>query len=155
MPDVLLIVDHDRELAQALAVYLRRQQFEVLLADSDILALDIIHTRAPGIVLVDPHLPEMDALPLLNRMKDQIPQSQFIIYGQPDSLEKIMEAFHTRALTYIRKPVSSIELDFALKKAGEWALLESEHQKTTQKIKELQNAQTLLQQLFEDRKSVV
>ncbi|MFZ2631968.1 MAG: ATP-binding protein [Desulfosalsimonadaceae bacterium] len=150
MPDVLLIVDHDRELAQALAVYLRRHQFEVMLADSDLMALEIIHTRSPAIVLVDPHLPETDPLLFLQQMKDRIPYSQFIIYGPPDSLESIMETFHTRALTYIRKPVSSIELDFALKKAGEWTLLESEHQKTTQKIKELQNAQTLLQQLFDE-----
>jgi len=150
MPDVLLIVDHDRELAQALAFYLRRQQFEVLLADSDILALEIIHTRPPAIVLVDPHLPETDALSFLQQMKALIPQSQFIIYGPPDSLEKIMETFHTRALTYIRKPVNSIELDFALKKAGDWTRLETEYQKNTEKIKELESSQTLLQQLFDE-----
>ena len=150
MPDVLLIVDHDTELAQALAVYLQRQQFEVRFADSDSMALDIIHTRPPAIVLVDPHLPETDALTFLQQIKDRSPHSQIIIYGTPDALEKNMEAFHTRAMTYIRKPVNSIELDFALKKAGEWIALEREHQKTTQKIKELQNAQTLLQQLFDE-----
>jgi PAS domain S-box-containing protein len=151
MPDVLLIIDHDRELAQALAVYLRRQQFEALIADSGKTALEMAHSAPQyAIVLIDPHFPETDPLVFLQQMKDRLPQSPFIIYGPSDPLEKIMEAFHTNALTYIRKPVSGIELDFALKKAGQWIALETKHEKITQKIKELQSAQTLLQQLFDE-----
>jgi len=151
MPDILFIIDHDRELAQALAVYLRRQQFEILLADSGKTTMEMAHSASrPAIVLVDPHFPETDPLAFLQRLKDRLPQSQFIIYGPSDTLEKIMETFNTSALTYIRKPVSSVELDFALKKAGEWIAIEAKHQKITNEIKELQSAKILLQQLFDE-----
>lgn len=151
MPEAIFIVDRDRELAQALAVYLRRQQFEALIADSGKAAMEAAQSEPrPAIVLVDPHFPQTDPLVFLRQLKDRLPRTPFIVYGLPDALEKIMGALHTHALTYVRKPVSGVELDFALKKAGEWIALETDHQAAARQIQELQSAQTLLQQLFDE-----
>jgi PAS domain S-box-containing protein len=155
MSGILFIIDHDMQLAQALAVYLERQKFEVFLADSAKNALDMIKKLNPAIIIADPGGPEcLDTncidFDLLQQIKSFQQKSQLIIYSVPEVLEKAMDFFQTDAIDYIKKPVSSIELDLCLKKAKKWLALEEELEKNSREIKDLKNAQTLLQQLFDE-----
>ncbi|MGB9498592.1 MAG: hypothetical protein ACKVE4_02345 [Dissulfuribacterales bacterium] len=54
-----------------------------------------------------------------------------------------MQAFQGSALSYIKKPVSSIELDLSIKKAKEWIGMQKKLDGYTQKLEDLHNAQTL------------
>ena len=150
MSGIILIIDHDKELAQALAVYLEREKFDVHLADSAENALRMIKNLNPGIILADPNAPDLGDFAVLRRVKSLKPQSQLIIYSMPDVIEKTMDFFQTDALDYIKKPVSSIELDLCLKKAQKWLALEQKLEKNTMEIKDLKNAQSLFQQLFDE-----
>lgn len=108
MTGIILIIDHDMELAQALAVYLERQKFEVHLADSAKIALTMIENINPAIILADPCSPgcldpnSMD-FDILKQVKSIKPQSQLIIYSMADGIEKTMEFFQSDALDYIKK----------------------------------------------------
>ncbi|MDA3834867.1 MAG: response regulator [Spirochaetales bacterium] len=150
MSGILLIIDRDMQLGQALAVYLERQKFEVLLADSAKTALDMIKNLNPAIILADPSGPDYIDFDVLKQIKSLKPKSQLIIYSMADVLEKTMDFFQTDALDYIKKPVSSIELDLCLKKAQKWLAIEEELEKNSREIKDLKNAQALLQQLFDE-----
>ncbi len=150
MSGIILIIDHDMELAQALAVYLERQKFEVRLADSAKNALDIIKHLNPAIILADPNGPAFPDFDVLRQIKSLKPHSRLIIYSMPDVLEKTMDFFQTDASDYIKKPVSSIELDLCLKKAKKWLAMEEKLENNSREIKDLKNAQALLQQLFDE-----
>ncbi len=150
MSGSILIIDHDMELAQALAVYLERQKFEVRIVDSTKNALEIIRNLNPEIILADPNGPAPLDFDVLQQIKSLKLKSQLIIYSVPDVLEKSMNFFQTDALDYIRKPVSSIELDLSLQKAIKWLAIEEKLEKNSREIKDLKNAQALLQQLFDE-----
>ncbi len=150
MPGIILIIDHEAELANALAIYLERQKYDVQTADSAQNALQIIKNIDPAIIMADPNGNNFGDFAVLKQIKSLVPLSQLIIYSRPDALEKTMDFFQTDALDYIKKPVSSIELDLALKKAETWAARERQLVKNAKKIKDLENTQALFQQLFDE-----
>ncbi|MBC2715054.1 MAG: response regulator [Desulfobacteraceae bacterium] len=150
MSRTILIIDQDMELTEALAVYLERRRFDVHLADSADMALKMINDLDPEIILADPNIPDPDNIAALQQIKSLKPKIQFIIYTLPDTFEKAMELFQSKAFDYIKKPVSSIELDLSLKKAGKWIALEKKIERNSKKIKDLKNAQALFQQLFDE-----
>ncbi|MDA3896634.1 MAG: ATP-binding protein [Desulfobacteraceae bacterium] len=150
MSGIILIIDHDIQLAQALAVYLERKKFDVHLAESAEEALEMIKILNPAIILADPNTPADENFSVLRQIKSLKPHSQLIIYSMPDVIEKNMDFFGTDAVDYIKKPVSSIELDLSLKKAKKWQTLERKVKNNSIKIKDLKNAQILLQQLFDE-----
>ncbi len=150
MSGIILIIDHDRELAQALAVYLERQKFHVHIATSGRNASAKIAHVDPTIILADPNTSAPDDIAVLRQIKSLKPQSQLIIYSKPDVLEKTMGFFQTDALDYIKKPVSDIELDLSLKKAIKQRALEETLKNNSKKIKDLKNSLALYQQLFDE-----
>jgi signal transduction histidine kinase/FixJ family two-component response regulator len=150
MSGIILIIDQDTQLAQALAVYLEREKFDVHLADSAENALEMISRLNPAIILADPDTPDVESYNLLRQIKSLNPRSQLIIYSMPDVIEKTMDFFQTDALDYIKKPVSSIELDLSLKKAKKWLALEQTLENNSKEIKDLKNARALFQQLFDE-----
>ena len=150
MSGILLIIDQDTQLAQALAVYLDREKFDVHLADSAENALKMISNLNPAIILADPNTPDNKDFNVLRQIKSLQPNSQLIIYSMPDAIEKAMDFFQTDAVDYIKKPVSSIELDLSLKKAKKWLDQERLLENNSKEIKDLKTAQALFQQLFDE-----
>lgn len=150
MSGILLIIDQDTQLAQALAVYLDREKFDVHLADSAEKALKMISSLNPAIILADPNTRDTKDFNILRQIKTLQPNSQLIIYSMPDALEKAMDFFQTDAVDYIKKPVSSIELDLSLKKAKKWLDQERLLENNSKEIKDLKTAQALFQQLFDE-----
>lgn len=150
MSGILLIIDQDTQLAQALAVYLDREKFDVHLADSAEKALKMISSLNPAIILADPNTRDTKDFNILRQIKTLQPNSQLIIYSMPDALEKAMDFFQTDAVDYIKKPVSSIELDLSLKKAKKWLNQEQLLENNSKEIKDLKIAQALFQQLFDE-----
>ena len=150
MPGIILIIDHEAELANALAIYLKRQKYDVQTAVSARNAIQIIENLDPAIIIADPNGDNFGDFAVLKQITSLIPQSQLIIYSQPDVIEKTMDFFQTDALDYIKKPVSSIELDLALKKAQKWAARERQLIENAKKIQDLENTQALFQQLFDE-----
>jgi len=150
MSGIILIIDHDQDLANALAVYLERQKFDVHIADSAKNALTIIKDLNPAIILADPNGTGFGDLDALKHIKSLAPKSQLIIYSLPAALDRTMTFFQTDADDYIKKPVSSIELDLCLKKAIKWISREQLLEENAKSIKELKNTQALFQQLFDE-----
>ncbi|MCK5784130.1 MAG: response regulator [Desulfobacterales bacterium] len=150
MSDIILIIDHDRELAQALAIYLERQKFHVHIATFGRNASAKIAHIDPAIILADPSTSLSDDIAVLRQIKSHKPQIQLIIYSEPDVLEKTMGLFQTDALAYIKKPVSNIQLDLSLKKAQKQRALEETLEINSKKIKDLKNSLALYQQLFDE-----
>lgn len=150
MPLKILIIDNDVEWAKALAVYLERHQFDVLISDSTRKPLDLFKTNLPEIVLANPNLQDAEEVSRLLQMKGHHPQTQIIILTAPDFIEKNMKMFKANVLRYLKKPVSSVELDHALAQAREWISMQKKLEGHTRKLKDLHNVQILFQQLFDE-----
>ena len=65
----VLVVDDDRVLADVVAFTLRREGFEVILADDGAKALRRWQEERPDIVVLDVNLPRMDGFTVCQRIR--------------------------------------------------------------------------------------
>lgn len=105
MADEILLIDHDKGHADALAVYLKRQRFDVSFADSIDNVQALFDNRIPDILLADSFLPDMGIINLLKQIKKSHPATQIIITADPDYYDKAVEELQSDAIAYLKKPV--------------------------------------------------
>ena len=150
MATEILLIDKDKTHADALGVYLERQQFDVFKAYSPDEAMTVFDNLSTDIVLADPALPDKDIVQLLKQIKDSHPGIQLIIMCSDESLDQAMYLLEQDVVHYLRKPVKSAALDLALKQARTWIAMNKKIEVYEKKFKDLRNAQTLYQQLFDE-----
>ncbi len=150
MADEILLIDRDKSHADALSIYLERQQFEVFIADSVENILILLDNLIPDIILADPFLPELRVINLLKQIKNSNPSTQIIITPDHDYYDQAIEELQSDVLTYLQKPINSHLLDLSLKQAREWISLNKKLDRYAGKLGDLHNAQNLYQQLFDE-----
>ena len=150
MATELLLIDKDKSHADALGVYLERRQFEVYKADSPDEAMTVFDNLSTEIVLADPGLPDTDTVHLLKQIKNSHPGTQLIIMCTEPNLDQAMDLLKQDVVHYLVKPVKSSALDLALKQARTWINMNKKVEMYEKKFKDLRNAQTLYQQLFDE-----
>ena len=150
MADEILLIDPDKGHADALAIYLERQRFDVFFADSIDNVLILLDNLIPDIILADSFLPDMAIINLLKQIKKSHPSTQIIITADPDYYDKAIEELQSDAIAYLEKPVKSHLLDLVLKQARELIRLNKKLDLYTGKLADLHNAQNLYQQLFDE-----
>jgi len=150
MADEILLIDPDKGHADALAVYLKRQRFDVSFADSIDNVQALFDNLIPDILLADSFLPDMGIINFLKQIKKSHPVTQIIITADPDYYDKAIEELQSDAIAYLEKPVKSHLLDLALKQACELISLNKKLDLYAGKLADLHNAQNLYQQLFDE-----
>ena len=146
----ILLIDKDKGHAEALGVYLERQQFEVYKAGSPDDVLMLFDNLSVEIVLADPGLPDTDTVHLLKQIKKSHPGVQLIIMSADEQLDQAMDLLKQDVVHYLLKPVKSAALDLAVKQARTWIAMNKKVARYEKKFKDLRNAQNLYQQLFNE-----
>ncbi|MBW2676452.1 MAG: response regulator [Deltaproteobacteria bacterium] len=146
----ILLIDKDKGHAEALGVYLERQQFEVYKAGSPDDVPMLFDNLSVEIVLADPGLPDTDTVHLLKQIKKSHPGVQLIIMSADEQLDQAMDLLKQDVVHYLRKPVKSAALDLAVKQARTWIAMNKKVARYEKKFKDLRNAQNLYQQLFDE-----
>lgn len=146
----ILIIDKDKRHAEALSVYLERQQLDVRRADSTDDVLMMFDNLSADIVLADAGLPDMDAVYVLKQIKKNHPRIQLIVMSSEDQVDQVMDLLRHDVVHYLMKPVKSAALDLAVKQARTWIAMNKKVARYRKKLKELRNAQNLYQQLFDE-----
>ncbi len=151
MTEKILIIDADASLAEALALYLARQQFVIDIASVEADARRLFETARHRIILADPMaVGRTDGPRLLLGLKADAPLTQLIVFSAEELLPRFMEQLGTQALGYLAKPVNSLALDHLLHQAREWIDLQHQLRSVALQVDTLQTAQSLYQQLFDE-----
>jgi signal transduction histidine kinase/DNA-binding response OmpR family regulator len=146
----ILLIDKDKSHADALSVYLGRNQFKVYKADNPDDALSLFDNLNTEIVLADPDLPKTDTVSLLKQLKKSHPGVQLIIMVTEDQIDQAMDRLKQDVVHYLMKPVKSAALDLALRQARTWTAMNKKVARYEKKLKDLRNAQNFYQQLFDE-----
>ena len=106
----VLIVDDEDVIASTLKEFLQSESYDVATAPNMPIALGLIESFEPDVVLCDVQLPGGDGLTLLNRSLQVRPETLFIMITAYATVENAVAAFQRGAHDYLMKPVMFDEL---------------------------------------------
>jgi response regulator NasT len=103
---LLLLVDDDMLLLGLISKILERAGYDVRLASSGAMALDMLEhsTRAPDLALLDVAMPGMDGLALADRLRDEHAVPVMFLTASDDAAI-VAQASASGAVGYLVKPV--------------------------------------------------
>jgi CheY-like chemotaxis protein len=108
MPKILIVED-EKNLAQAYKMILEKQGYEVMVAYNGQEALDVVGNGMPDLILLDMKMPKMNGLDFLRQL-DQAgidPKDKVIVFSNQDTESDIEEAFRLGAKRYLLKSWAS------------------------------------------------
>ena len=149
MAKQILIIDSDSDHAGALKTYVERRQYHVTTASTIEAAIFQIDRTGWDIILVNPFLTE-EMPQYLNAFKTVSPLVQIIVLSPRDKLDEAIDLIEFNAFQYIEIPVNSKILDIALVQAGKNISLIKKINRYSEKLADLNSAQDILNQLFEE-----
>jgi DNA-binding response OmpR family regulator len=112
MGNLVLIADDDRDIVRFVALNLRLEGFEVVVANDGQDALDKALDVGPSLILLDTMMPRMDVYEVCSRLRNQRPDAQIpVIMLTAKSLEADRSmAFTAGADDWVTKPFDPADL---------------------------------------------
>jgi hypothetical protein len=102
----ILLVEDDDSVRAALRSMLEGRQFRVVAAATAAAALAQVGVAELDAAVVDVHLPDMDGVELLARIRDRDPSLPTLVITGAPSVETVQRALRGRAFSYLTKPVA-------------------------------------------------
>lgn len=109
MPDTILVVDDEHEIADLIEVYLKNEDYEVLKFYSSRDALDCIGRVQPDLAILDIMMPELNGLDLCRKIREQYTFPIIMLTAKEEETDKIT-GLTLGADDYITKPFRPLEL---------------------------------------------
>lgn len=101
---VALIVDDDRDVIEAMCRYLSAENFECAVARDGISALRLAMSVSPLAAFLDVHMPIMDGISVLRRIKEVRPYTKVVMMSAAASAEEVDVAIGFGAYRFLMKP---------------------------------------------------
>ncbi|HEX7664710.1 MAG TPA: sigma-54 dependent transcriptional regulator, partial [Polyangiaceae bacterium] len=123
----VLVVDDEENIRVVLRALLRKNGYEVEVADSGESALALVGTFGPDVILTDVRMPKMGGLDLLATLRAKQNTATVIVMSAYGNVDLALEAMKAGAYDYVGKPFKPDEIVLALKKAEERESLRREN----------------------------
>jgi len=112
----ILIIDDERSIRETLEMFLREKEYEVITAKDGERGLEAIQKERLDIVILDIHLPGMDGLAVLKKIKERGENTSVIMITAYHDTETAMRAIKIGADEYVRKPIDVDEFEIIIDK---------------------------------------
>lgn len=122
----VLLVDDELRITELLSFALRKQPYEITIAQSGQQALDIMKEQSTDILVTDIRMPGMSGLELTRRVRTEYPHTQIIIISAHGDLDSAVEALKLGAVDFLQKPVDPKVLQLSLNSSAEKFRLRAE-----------------------------
>lgn len=119
-----MLVDDEEAIRESLGELLKLEGYEVSLAESGDVAVNLLNTEEFDLVLLDLKMPGMSGVEVLRWINAHVPDTKVIFLTAHGTLESAIEALRHGVHDYLLKPVSAQEIlqsvRNALAKSAEW-----------------------------------
>ena len=105
----ILVVDDDREIVDAIEIYLNNEGFEVLKAYDGMEALEIIADTDIDLVMIDIMMPRLDGIRATMKIREDKNIPIIILSAKSEASDKVM-GLNVGADDYVTKPFNPLEL---------------------------------------------
>ena len=109
-----MVIDDEDEVRQVLQEFLESRGYQVQAAESGAVALDILESFGPDVVLLDVSMPEMDGVEVLKRIVGVRPTLPVIMVTANADIGVTSQLLALGAADYIPKPFDLEYLDQAV-----------------------------------------
>lgn len=142
MTQKILLVDDEEGIRKVLDISLSDSGFKVFTAETGKEALDIFRKMRPPIVLTDIKMPGMDGIELLQKIKEESPDTEVIMITGHGDMELAIRSLKFDATDFITKPINEDALEIALKRANEKITLKTRLREHTENLEQLVREKT-------------
>ena len=109
MEKKILIVDDDKEIAEAIAFYLRSEGYEPLIALDGIEALNMMRSYDISLIIMDIMMPGLDGIQTTMRIREEHNIPIIMLSAKSEDCDKIT-GLNVGADDYVTKPFNPLEL---------------------------------------------
>ncbi|WP_090087755.1 response regulator transcription factor [Clostridium uliginosum] len=105
----VLIVEDEKEIADAIAIYLKNQGYNVFKANNGLEGLEIINKETLHLAIVDIMMPKMDGIKMTVKLRECHDFPVIMLSAKSEEMDKIM-GLNIGADDYVTKPFNPMEL---------------------------------------------
>ena len=105
----ILICDDEKDIVNALKIYLSQEDYILHTAYNGIQALDIVEHETIDIILLDIMMPEMDGLETITKLRERYNLPVILLTAKSEDTDKIL-GLDLGADDYITKPFNAMEV---------------------------------------------
>jgi len=105
----VLVVDDDREIANAIAINLRNEGYQVRTAHDGVEALDIVSSQRVHLIILDIMMPRLDGLSTTLKLREEKNIPIIILSAKSEDTDKVL-GLSMGADDYVTKPFNNLEL---------------------------------------------
>lgn len=105
----ILVCDDDREIVEAITIYLEKEGYSVIVAYNGKEALDTLRREQVQLIILDIMMPEMDGIEALLRLREYSSIPVILLSAKSEDADKI-NGLNVGADDYITKPFNPLEL---------------------------------------------
>ncbi|MGL4798614.1 MAG: response regulator transcription factor [Cellulosilyticaceae bacterium] len=107
--NTILIVEDEKEIADALKTYLDNQNYQVFIAHNGVEGLEILERETIHLAIVDVMMPVMDGITFVLKLRENHDFPVMMLSAKSEDIDKIM-ALNIGADDYMTKPFKILEL---------------------------------------------
>jgi signal transduction histidine kinase/FixJ family two-component response regulator len=137
MKNKLLLVDDEEGIRKVLSISLSDSGYQVFTAETGEQALEIFQKEAPPIVLTDIKMPGMDGIELLQKLKQQNPDTEVIMITGHGDMDLAIKSLKYQAIDFVTKPINDDALEIALNRAHEKIRMRQQLREYTENLEAL------------------
>ncbi|MCL6272103.1 SpoIIE family protein phosphatase [Sansalvadorimonas sp. 2012CJ34-2] len=116
--NTLLVIDDDTIVRESIVAYLSDSGFQILEAENGEHGLEVFRAEQPDLILCDLRMPKLDGLGVLRQVRQEAPDTPFIVVSGAGVMADVVEALRLGASDYIIKPIVDLEvLEYAINRA--------------------------------------
>ena len=142
MNEKILLADDEAGIRKVLGISLADSGYEVLTAEDGEEAFEIFQRTKPQIVLTDIKMPGMDGIELLQKIKEEDPDTEVIMITGHGDMELAIRSIKHEATDFVTKPINDDVLEIALKRAHERIDMRRQLREHTENLEQLVRKQS-------------
>ncbi|WP_404443027.1 response regulator transcription factor [Sutcliffiella horikoshii] len=105
----VLVVDDEKEIRDAIGIYLKNEGVRVLKAQDGVEALEMLHENEVHLILLDVMMPRLDGISATHRIREERNIPIIILSAKSEDTDKIL-GLQVGADDYVTKPFNPMEL---------------------------------------------
>ncbi|MES3037424.1 MAG: sigma-54 dependent transcriptional regulator [Bdellovibrionota bacterium] len=117
MKSKILVVDDEESIREFLEIMLKKENYEVTLAEDGQKAKDLLTKKTFDMIISDLQMPHVNGIELLKHVKDSYPDTVFMMITAFGTTETAVDAMKMGAYDYITKPFKIDEVRLNIQNA--------------------------------------